>query len=578
MSRLLLEFARGQHPLFLVSFLMLALEAGAGVFQPWPIGYLVDYLNGKKPALPLPGTWTPRMETVAVLTGAIIVFAAVRSLCDSLAEIFLARAGRRLGYRMRVGLYGHLQRLSLAFHSRRQTGEMLRRVTSDVEQVENFIIASLSDITGAVLVLVGTIVFLAIRSWPVAVLAAVLVPMLSAIAHFFSERITATSRRQRAREADLMSAAQEMLTSLPVVQTFGRSEYEERRFAEGSHRAMSAALDSTGLQAGFSWVVGMVEALSTSAVVWLGVWLVARRSLTAGTLVFFIILIQNMFKPARKIIKQWGLVGRMRASAERITEVLDRRPSVHDLPDARPAPALAGRIEFRMVDFRYEADPEDAGESGPSRPVLARVSFEVAPGEVVALVGPSGVGKSTIAQLLPRLYDPQSGSVRIDGHDVRTFTLDSLRGQIALVLQDTILFRGSVAHNIGYGRAGATRAEIEAAARRANAHEFIERLPEGYDTELSERATNLSGGQRQRLAIARAFVRGAPILILDEPTAGLDAESCDLVIAGLRELMRGKTTLVISHDPQLVRRADRILVLREGRIVTEDTPAGTGLR
>jgi len=564
--RLLRHFAEGHYPFFALALIMLVLEASSGVFQPWPIGYVVDFLNGKKPALAAIGQLSPRIGTIVFLTGAIILTAALRSLFDSLAEIFLARAGRRLGYRLRVTLYTHLQKLSLAFHSRRQTGEMLRRVTSDVEQIENFIIASLSDITGAILVLLGTIIFLTIRSWPVAVLAAILVPMLSAIAHFFSERITATSRRQRAREADLMSAAQEMLTSIPVVQTFGQSEYEEHRFAEGSRNAMVAALDSVGLQASFSWVVGVVEALSTSAVIWLGIWLVDRRSLTVGTLIFFIILIQNMFKPARKIIKQWSLVGRMRASAERVADVLERRPSVRDLPGARTAPALAGRIEFRDIHFTYEPDPEDAADNPARTRVLEHVSFEIPPGEVVALIGPSGAGKSTIAQLLPRLYDPQSGSVRIDGQDVREFTLDSLRRQISMVLQDTILFRGSVAHNIGYGRVGATRDEIVAAAKRANAHEFIERMPEGYDTQLSERASNLSGGQRQRLAIARAFVRRAPILILDEPTTGLDAASAEQVIAGLRELMKGKTTLIISHDPGLIQRADRILVIRNGTV------------
>jgi ABC-type multidrug transport system fused ATPase/permease subunit len=550
---------------------MLILEAVAGVFQPYPIGYLVDFLQGKRSALWFPWIVSPQYRTIALLTSGLIVLAAVRSLCDSLAEVILARAGRRLGYRIRVTLYAHLQRLSLAFHSRRRTGEMLRRVTSDVEQVENFVIASLSDIAGAILVLLGTLTFLLVRSWRVALLAAVLVPVLSLIAHYFSRRITATARHQRAREAELSSAAQEMLTAVPVVQTFGQTEYEQERFAESSRGAMAAALESVGLQARFSWVVGMLEAVSTSAVVWLGIWLVNRSALTAGTLILFIILIQNMFKPTRKIIKQWALVGKVRASVERVAEVLARQPSVRDLPGAQKAPPFQGSLEFRGVGFEYRLDPEDASDDAQAPRVLDDVSFRISPGEVVALVGPSGAGKSTIAQLIPRLYDPQAGEVRIDGCDIRRFTLDSLRRQIGIVLQDTILFGGSVAHNIGYGRVGATRDEIVAAAMRANAHEFIDGMPDGYDTELSERATNLSGGQRQRLAIARAFVRGAPILILDEPTTGLDAESSDLVLAGLHELMKGRTTLIISHDLHLIQRADRILVIREGRI--EETGA-----
>src|SRR2546425_1310099 len=402
------------------------------------------------------------------------------------------------------------------------------------------------------------------------VLAVLVVPVLSLIANYFSQRITATARLQRAREADLAAAAQEMLTSVPVVMAFGQSDYEQQRFEEGSQKAMAAALDSAGLEARFSWVFHVVEALSISAVVWLGIWLVARNAFSVGTLVLFIILIQNMFKPTRKLIKQWAAIGKVRASVERVAEVLARRPSVQDMPWAEEAPAFRGEIEFRHVSFAYQLDPEDAASATPgdseARPALDDVSFYVRRGEVVALVGPSGAGKSTIAQLVPRLYDPQVGEVRIDGHSIRDFTLDSLRRQISLVLQDTILFRGSVAHNIGYGRAGATRDEIVAAAVRANAHEFIEKMPAGYDTQLSERATNLSGGQRQRIAIARAFVRDAPILILDEPTTGLDAESFHMVLQGLQELMKGKTTIIISHDLDLIQRADRILVIRRGRI------------
>jgi ABC-type multidrug transport system fused ATPase/permease subunit len=567
----LYRFSPGQRRMFVIALVMLVCEAIAGVFQPYPIGYVVDYLNGKRPPIGLPWHVSPQIGTIAVLTGGLILLAALRSLCDSLAEVFLARAGRRLGYRIRVTLYAHLQRLSLAFHSRRQTGEMLRRVTSDIEQVETFIIASLSDIAGAILVLLGTIVFLLYRSWEVALLAAVLVPVLSLISHFFSRRITATSRRQRAREADLSSAAQEMLTSIPVVQTFGQNAYEQERFAEGSRSAMAAALESVGLQARFSWVIGVLEAVSTSAVIWLGIWLVDRRALSIGTLILFIIQIQNMFRPTRKIIKQWALVGKVRASVERVADVLARRPSVRDLPGAERAPTFRGDLEFRNVSFAYQLEPEDSQGEAQARSVLEGVSFRVPSGDVVALVGPSGAGKSTIAQLIPRLYDPQAGEVRIDGRDIRKFTLDSLRRQISLVLQDTILFRGSVAHNIGYGRSGATRAEIVAAAKRANAHEFIERMPHGYDTELSERATNLSGGQRQRIAIARAVVRAAPILILDEPTTGLDAESAQMVLKGLHELMQGKTTLIISHDLSLIQRADRILVIRQGRVEESGT-------
>jgi len=566
----LYRFTAGHRRWFVAAFLMLVVEAIASVLRVYPIGYLIDFLEGKRPPLWFPWIASPQYRTIALLTTAIIVFAALDSLGDSLAEIFLARGGRSLGYAMRVMLYSHLQRLSLAFHNRQRTGDVVRRVTSDVEQVEAFIIASLSDIAGSVLLLIGTLAFLLFHSWEVMVLAVLVVPVLSLVANYFYRRITATARLQRAREADLASAAHEMLTAVPVVKTFGRSDYEEQRFAEDSRKAMAAALDSAGLEARFSWIFHVFEALSISAVVWLGMWLVDRGALSVGTLVLFVILIQNMFKPTRKLIKQWAAIGKVRASVERVAEVLARSPSVHDMPGAVEAPAFRGEVEFRHVSFTYQPDPEDAASATPAdlqaRPALDDVSFRVRPGEVVALVGPSGAGKSTIAQLVPRLYDPQAGEVRIDGHDIRDFTLDSLRRQISLELQETILFRGSVAHNIGYGRDGATREEIVAAAVRANAHEFIARMPDGYDTELSERATNLSGGQRQRIAIARALVRDAPILILDEPTTGLDAESAHLVLQGLHELMKGRSTIIITHVPHLIQRADRIVVIREGRV------------
>jgi ABC-type multidrug transport system ATPase subunit len=276
-----------------------------------------------------------------------------------------------------------------------------------------------------------------------------------------------------------------------------------------------------------------------------------------------------MFKPTRRIIKQWNEVGKIMASVERINEVLERKPAVEDLPGAVPAPPLKGHVEYRDVSFAYLAEPEDAkdGAQPQMRLALRNANLTITPGEVVALVGGSGAGKSTFVQLLPRLYDPHMGQITIDGHDIREWTLDSLRSSMSMVLQEAILFVGTVAENIAYGRTNATREEIIAAAIQANAHEFIEKLPEGYDTQLSERASNLSGGQRQRIAIARAFIRNTPILILDEPTTGLDAESTDLVLSALRTLMRGKSTVIISHDLNLIRNADKIAVVKQGEIV-----------
>jgi ABC-type multidrug transport system fused ATPase/permease subunit len=570
-ARLLFEFSGGRR-LYVLALSMLVFEAVTAVFQPYPLAYLIDFLQGDRRALgfDVPLLSNPRTATIALLTAGLIVLTMINSLGDSLAEIYLARGGRELGYNLRATLHAHLQRLSLAFHDQRRTGDMLTRVTSDVTALEDFVVKSVSDLAGSLLVLTGTLAFLFYKSWLVAVIAILIVPMLAAISDHYSGRIKTASKRQRAREGDLASAAQEMLTSIRVIQTYGRAAYETERFSRQSALAKEAALETAGLQARFSWVVAVLESVAISAVVWSGLWLIDRSTITIGTLILFTILIQNMFKPTRKIIREWSTIGKIFASVERIAEVLDREPAVMDEPDAVPAPPFRGAIAFEAVDFAYRADVEDQVEGGPAdRAALQDVSFAIAPGEVFALVGHSGAGKSTIAQLIPRLYDPVSGVVRIDGIDVRRLTLDSVRSQIGVVLQDTVLFSGTVADNIAYGRPDATREQVLDAAVRANADGFIRELPEGYDTLLGERAANLSGGQRQRIAIARAFIRDAPILILDEPTTGLDASAAEQVLLGLQSLIQGKTTVIIAHNLNLIRSADRILVVDGGRIVEQ---------
>ncbi len=571
-----LPYLGEQRRQFALAFLMLLIEAGTAVGEAVPLAYLIDYLQGARPDLPtmlgLPVIASPRVDTIAIATFGLVAIAVANSAADSLAEICFARGGRRLGFGLRVGLYAHLQSLSLAYHNQRRTGDVITRLTGDVTALEDFVTDSASDLVGSVLVLIGTLVFLTVRSWQVALLAVVLVPLLALISNYFSIRIKSASKRQRAREGDLASAAHEMLTSIRVIQAYGRSGHEERRFAGQSSASLNAALEAAGLEARFSFVVKLLEASSIAAVIWLGVWLIDRNTLSVGTLVLFTALIGQMFKPTRKLIKEWTTIGRLVASAERIAEVLERRPTVVDAPDAIPAPRFRGEIKFRGVSFAYRPDPTDETPNGAEPPLcLDRIDFTIRPGQVLALVGRSGAGKSTIAQLLPRLYDPQAGQVLIDGYNVRRLQIASVRQQISMVLQETMLFSGTVAENIAYGLPDATRSDVVTAAGQANAHEFIVKLPDGYDTLLGERADTLSGGQRQRIAIARALVRNTPILILDEPTTDLDAESTDLVLDALRTLIRGKSTLIISHDLSLVRHADTILVLQEGRITASGT-------
>jgi ABC-type multidrug transport system fused ATPase/permease subunit len=340
---------------------------------------------------------------------------------------------------------------------------------------------------------------------------------------------------------------------------------------------MESALEAAGLQARFSGVVSVLESVAVAVVIWLGVALLFQSPLVfgIGLLTAFIKYIQDMFKPTKKIIKEWNTFGKIYASVERIGEIFDRQPAVQDASDAIEAPPLKGYIEYQHVSFAYQVDSDSKNGAGEIRLALRDVSLNIAPGEVVALVGGSGAGKSTIAQLLPRLYDPHAGKITIDGHDIREFTLDSLRARMSMVLQEAILFTGTVADNIAYGVENATRAEIIAAGMQANAHEFIEKLPDGYDTVLGERASNLSGGQRQRIAIARAFIRNTPVLILDEPTTGLDFREQRALMEMLAELHRGgQTIVIITHVPWVVGRyAERALLLQGGRALFDGAVA-----
>ncbi len=570
---------KGSPKIYVLGMLLLVFEAATAVIEPYPIAWLIDFLGGNKPNLREVGgpaiLGSPRWETILVLTLAVVLIAAINSAADSLTEICMARGGRSLGYSIRTAMYSHLQRLPLGYHDSKRTGDVLTRVTGDVLVVEEFVVKSVSNIVGSLLVLVGSFTFLMFQSWRVAIVSLFVVPLLAYVSRFYSLRIKIASKTQRSREGELASTAQEMLTSIRLVQSYGRGSVDLDRFSRQTAKSMHASVDASNIQAQFSFVIALVEALAISAVVWLGVWLVDRDAITIGTLVLFILLLQNMFKPARKIVSEWYKIGKVYASVERIDDLLDRQVMVEDLPDAVEAPALEGRLRFQNVGFTYPAEHAD-GTTAANRPaVLEDVDFEVAPGQVVSLVGPSGAGKSTVAQLIPRLYDPDAGEVLIDGIPIRSMTLASLRSQVSLVLQDTVLLAGSVFENIAYGIEHATLEEVETAAKLANAHAFIMDLPEGYQTNLGERGSTLSGGQRQRLAIARAFIRQAPLLILDEPTTGLDTESAEVVVDALATLMRGKTTIIISHDPGLIQQSDRILVVSDGRIVESAAPVKT---
>ncbi|MGH8970285.1 MAG: ABC transporter ATP-binding protein, partial [Actinomycetes bacterium] len=413
-ARLIRRFV-GSPRVYLVGLGFLALEAITAIIEPFPIAYLIDFLRGSRTGLDslgLPRLFTSeRTQTLFLLTLAIILIAAFNKAADSLAEVCMARGGRVLGYNVRVAMYSHLQRLSLAYHDRKRTGDVLTRVTGDVLVVEEFVVGSVANIVASLLVLVGTFVVLLFHSWQVAVVALVVVPVIATVSNQFSKRIKAASKSQRASEGDLASTAQEMLTTVRLMQSYGRGSVDNARFSQQTERSMWASLRTANIQAQFSFVIAVLEALAISAVVWVGVWLVDRDAISIGTLVLFILMLQNMFKPARKIVSEWYKIGKVMASVERIDELLRREPAVVDLPDAVRAPRLTGRLAFRHVRFTYPAENEDGSSAEGAGPVLRDVDFAVAPGEVVAIVGASGAGKSTIAQLVPRLYDPDEGAV-----------------------------------------------------------------------------------------------------------------------------------------------------------------------
>jgi ATP-binding cassette subfamily B protein len=592
------RFSGNSRRIFMMAVLMLILEAVTALKIPDVIGYVVDYVTqrvlGKIPTNPqnvLPLSilerWgfhspiDPIWETVALTTLAIILLTMINSLCDSLTEIYLAQGGRKVGYNMRVFLYGHLQKLSLSFHGQSRTGDILTRVTSDIAAVEDFIVSNLSDFLYSVVFLISALVLMMRKSsgvWKssgelgvflIPLIAILILPLMALITNYFTGRIKAASKRLRSTEGELASAAQEMLTSIRVVQVYGQGGYEQSMFSGQSQKAMNLALEAAAYQARFSWVVSVLTTLATALIIWIGVWLIRGHpgSLGVGGLSVFIAWTDSMFKPTKKLIAEWNAFGKLSASLERVGDLMELKPEVHDMPGAITASTFRGQIEFRNVIFSYPSI-ESSKKKGDAKtlPTLNGLSFTITQGEVVAVVGHTGAGKSTIAQLIPRLYDPNAGQILIDGRDIRDYTLESLRAQMSMVLQESILFTGTIVENIAYGRPDATGFEIIEAAKDANADEFISKFPDGYYTILGERGSNLSGGQRQRIAIARAFIRDTPILILDEPSTGLDAESTDLVLQALRKLMKGKTTIIISHELNLIRNADKIIVIKEGQI------------
>jgi ABC-type multidrug transport system fused ATPase/permease subunit len=455
-----------------------------------------------------------------------------------------------------------MQGLSLGFFERRRIGDLLARLTGDVSAIEGLVLSGVADALSYALNILFFGAALFYLQWDLALVSLVVAPFFWLVSRRFSRLIRRASREKRRRSGSISAVAEESLGNVQVVQAYNRQDSEVDRFHRENLGAMNATLASTRLRALFTPVVDLIQLLGALVVIGYGTYKLSRGDLSLGGLLAFMAFTSRLYGPIRGLTKLVNTFYSASAGAERLLEVLDEQPEVRDRPGARTLGRARGDVALDAATYRYPGADADAVQD---------VSFAVAPGETVALVGSSGAGKSTIAKLLLRFHEPDRGTVGIDGVDVRDVTLQSLRDNVAVLLQETLVFEGTVAENIAYGRPGATPEEVERAARAADAHDFVVGLPDGYETRIGERGRRLSGGQRQRIAIARAMIRDAPVLILDEPTTGLDAESSLRVLEPLRRLMAGRSTIVISHNLLTVRDATAILVLDGGRVVERGT-------
>ena len=465
--------------------------------------------------------------------------------------------GGRFIVSLRTDFFAHLHSLSLAFFDRQSLGDTMARVTDDVEEIEDLMLSGLTSALSYVFQLIFFTAALFYLNWQLALVSLFVVPLFWLAAKHFSRKIKRAAREERRRSGSIGAVAEESLSNVALVQAYNRQDEEITRFHRENEGSFSAQMAATRLSSLFSPLINLIELAGIIVVVVFGAYQLSQGNLTIGGLLVFMVLLGQLYGPIRGMSSLLNSFYAASAGAERVIEFLDRRPSVEEHPWARSLPPVRGMVEFGSASFRYP---------GVERTALEDVSFSVSPGQTLALVGPSGAGKSTITKLLLRFYDPDAGRVRIDGHDLRDVTLHSLRENVAVLLQETLVFDGTVRENIAYGRPGATEEEVVAAAKAADAHGFITTLPEGYDTVVGQKGRLLSGGQRQRIAIARAMVRDAPILVLDEPTTGLDTESGEKVMGPLRRLMSGRTTIVISHNLATVREASEIVVLKSGRV------------
>jgi len=551
------------------AFLAVFFSGLLSVLRPWPLKVVIDQVLSRKPRhghLPLLEMWLEHAHftPVQILYGACaatILFALIAAVFTHFSIRILGDVGQHYVFTLRQNLFAHLQRLSLRFHDSQRTGDLTTRLTTDIQAIRDLISSSVTVFCSNGLQVIAMVVLMLWLDWRLTLAAVSVIPLLLFMVFRYTYRMKLAARKARKSTGLMASLAQETLASIRIVQGLAQEDQVEERFRARSKDNLEAYLESVRYQSRVGPLVDIIAACGITIVMWYGASHALRGELTTGDVVIFFAYVTSFYRPIRAMGSFSFLFNRATVGAERIAEVLSVQCELADREGARPAPKLCGAVAFHNVSFQYE----------PGRPVLHDINLSVAPGEKIAIVGPTGAGKSTLISLVLRFYDPTSGAVLADGKDLRDFTLISVREQVSLVLQDSLLFSGTIRENIAFGCPDARDEQIVAAARLANAHEFIVDLPGAYDSPVSERATTLSGGEKQRIAIARAILRDAPILILDEPTSSLDAASEQAVMEALRRAAAGRTTFIIAHRFSTVRLADRIIVLDDGRIVEQGT-------
>lgn len=541
----LLQYIRPYLKRLALAIVCIVCAAGANLYVPWIIKDMIDRVLMEKDVVLL--------NLISV--GIVVVFF-FRGIFYYGQSYLVSYIGQRVIIDVREVMFRKFQRMPIAYFDKHQTGETMSYMTNDVNAIQTALVDNLIEMVTEGAILIGSLVLMVYLDWKLSLLTLVVIPMVGQAMKIFGRKIKETGRVIQERLADITSLLQESISSIRVVKSFVREDYEIERFNEENYLNFRAAMKNVQLTSLLTPTVEFLAAIAVTFIVWFGGYEVVNGVITAGALVAFLTYAVNLANPVKRLSRVYGNVQKAMAAVDRIFAVLDMEEPIHNKPDAKPLPATHGHVCIEDVTFSYGGDV----------PALKNVSLEAEPGQMIAFVGPSGAGKSTIANLIPRFYDVNEGAIKIDGHDIRDVTIESLREQIGIVPQETMLFSTTVMENIRYGRLEATDDEVVAAAKAANADVFIRELPEGYQTQIGERGLNLSGGQRQRMAIARAILKNPRILILDEATSALDTESEKVVQAALDNLMVGRTSFVIAHRLSTVFNADQIYVIDHGEV------------